>query len=132
MKKHWSFFLGASVLTGIAGSLFLKRKQTRQSDALVPNLYKTYIGSWWFVNKQKATQHTLKITDDLQIIIDDKKLSYALIELTNKRLVAQDEYGYHLIIQCLQEKPASLYDEADDTTYLLEEIKPLDDLHPDA
>jgi hypothetical protein len=131
MKKHWSFFLGASVLTGIAGSLFLKKKQAKQADAIVPNLYKSYIGSWWFVNKQKATQHTLKITEHLQIVIDGKKLSYALIELTNKRLVAQDEYGYHLIVQCIREKPVSLYDEADDTTYLLEEIKALDELQQD-
>ncbi|WP_430602175.1 hypothetical protein IGJ02_002463 [Enterococcus sp. DIV0724b] len=127
MKKHWSLFLGASLITGIAGSLFLKKKQERlQTDADIPNLYKSYLGSWWFVNKAKATQHTLQIEDDLQIIIDGKKLSYMLVELTNKRLVAQDEYGYHLIVQCLNDKPASLYDEADDATYVLEATDSLD------
>lgn len=123
MKKNWSLFLGASLITGIAGSMFLKKKQTNhQSDFGVPNLYNSYIGSWWFVNKLKATQHTLSIKEDLQIIIDGKKLSYILVELTTKRLVAQDEYGYHLIIQCLNDQPVSLYDEADDATYLLELI----------
>ncbi|MEI5991313.1 DUF4828 domain-containing protein [Enterococcus crotali] len=121
MKKHWSLFLGASLITGIAGSLFLKKQQGKQPiDTDIPNLYKSYLGSWWFVNKQKATQHTLTIEDDLQIIIDGKKLNYMLVELTSKRLVAQDEYGYHLIVQCLNDKPASLYDEADDATYVLE------------
>lgn len=121
MKKHWSLFLGASLITGIAGSLFLKKKQEKQqTDSVIPNLYKSYLGSWWFVNKQKATQHTLEIQDDLQIIIDGKNLSYVLVELTNKRLVAQDEYGYHLIVQCINELPASLYDEADDATYILD------------
>ncbi|MGM0218237.1 DUF4828 domain-containing protein [Enterococcus sp. AZ126] len=127
MKKHWSLFLGASLITGIAGSLFLKKKQEKQQpDIDIPNLYKRYLGSWWFVNKLKATQHTLKIEDDLQIIIDGKNLSYMLVELTSKRLVAQDEYGYHLIVQCLNGKPASLYDEADDATYVLEATDSLD------
>lgn len=128
MKKHWSLFLGASLITGIAGSLFFKKKQEEQQiDSDMLNLYKSYSGNWWFVNKLKATQHTLKIKDDLQIIIDGKKLNYMLIELTNKRFVAQDEYGYHLIVQCLNEKPTSLYDEADDATYVLEAIESLDD-----
>lgn len=127
MKKHWSLFLGASLITGIAGSLFLKKQQEKQqADSDIPTLYKSYLGSWWFVNKVKATQHTLKIEDDLQIIIDGKNLSYMLVELTNKRLVAQDEYGYHLIVQCLNDKPASLYDEADDATYVLEATNSFD------
>lgn len=127
MKKHWSLFLGASLITGIAGSLFLKKQQEKQQpDIDIPNLYKRYLGNWWFVNKLKATQHTLKIEDDLQIIIDGKNLSYMLVELTSKRLVAQDEYGYHLIVQCLNGKPASLYDEADDATYVLEATNSLD------
>lgn len=121
MKKHWSLLLGASLITGVAGSLFLKKKQEKlQPDSKIPNLYKSYLGSWWFVNKVKATQHTLQIEEDLHIIIDGKKLNYMLVELTSKRLVAQDEYGYHLIVQCLNDKPASLYDEADDATYVLE------------
>ncbi|MEI5994894.1 DUF4828 domain-containing protein [Candidatus Enterococcus mansonii] len=120
MKKHWSLFLGASLITGIAGSLFLKKKQEKQAESSIPDSYKNYIGSWWFINNQKATQHTLTIENDLQILIDNRKLNYMLVELTNTRLVAQDEYGYHLIIQCIDRKPMSLYDEADDVTYLLE------------
>ena len=127
MKKYWSLFLGASLITGFAGSLFLKKKQdNQQSYSEIPNLYKRYLGSWWFVNKVKATQHTLTIEDDLQLIIDGKKLNYMLVELTSKRLVAQDEYGYHLIVQCLNDKPVSLYDEADDATYVLEATGSLD------
>ncbi len=121
MKKHWSLFLGASLITGIAGSLFLKKQQEKQQTSTsIPNLYKSYIGRWWFVNKQKAIQHTLSIEEDLQISIDGKNVNYSLIELTSKRLVAQDEYGYHLIVQCINDEPASLYDEADDATYVLE------------
>lgn len=123
MKKHWSLFLGASLITGIAGSLFLKKQKGKQSlEPDVASLYKSYLGSWWFVNKQKATQHTLKIDEHLRILVDDRELRYKLVELTVKRLVIQDEYGYHLIVQCINKKPASLYDEADDATYVLEAI----------
>lgn len=126
MKKHWSFLLGASLLTGLAGSIFLKKKYETQPAA---TLYKIYTGSWWFVNKQKATQHTLEINEKLAITIDGKELNYLLIELTTHRLVAQDEFGYHIIIQCNNDSiPTSLYDEADDCTYILEPVLPIDEL----
>lgn len=130
MKKHWSFILGASLLTGLAGSIFLKKKwDPPQTNLPATTLNKTYKGSWWFVNKRKATQHTLEIDEQLSITIDGKKLHYLLIELTPQRLVAQDEFGYHLIVQCnLNTGPTSLYDEADDCTYLLEPVQSIDEL----
>ena len=127
MKKNWSFLLGASLITGVVGSVFLKNKAKKQpTERSEPTLYKSYKGNWWFVNRQKATQHTLKIEEDLSILIDGKKLQYALIELTKDRLVVQDEFGYHLIVQSKQEKPITLYDEADDATYPLEPINTLE------
>lgn len=127
MKKNWSFLLGASLITGVVGSVFLKNKAKKQaSDRSELNLYESYKGNWWFVNRQKATQHTLKIEENLSILIDGKKLRYSLIELTKDRLVVQDEFGYHLIIQLEQAKPIALYDEADDATYPLEMINPLE------
>lgn len=127
MKKNWSFLLGASLITGVIGSVFLKKKVKKQATELPEQtLYQSYNGNWWFVNRQKATQHTLKIEENLSISIDGKKLCYALIELTNDRLVIQDEFGYHLIVQSEHKKPIALYDEADDITYPLESINPLE------
>ncbi|MHC5226745.1 DUF4828 domain-containing protein [Enterococcus sp. LJL99] len=127
MKKNWSFLLGASLITGVVGSVFLKNKAKKHpTERSEQNLYQSYKGNWWFVNRQKATQHTLKIEENLSILIDGKKLRYALIELTKDRLVVQDEFGYHLIIQSEQAKPIALYDEADDATYPLEAINPLE------
>lgn len=130
MKKYWSFLLGASLLTGLAGSIFFKQKHdTPQSDLPATTLDKIYTGSWWFVNKFKATQHVLEIDEKLAITIDGKALHYFLIELTPQRLVAQDEFGYHLIVQCNHDTtPTSLYDEADDCTYLLEPVLSMDEL----
>lgn len=123
MKKHWSLVLGASLLTGVAGSWLLNKKR-KQSLAYsdIKQLSQLYAGRWWFVNQQKATQHTLTVHDDLSLSIDGKEISYNLIELTPKRFAVQDEYGYHLILQCLDKVPISLYDEADDATYPLEKI----------
>lgn len=122
MKKHWSFLLGASVL-GVAGSLLFKNKRKQvQADTDTLDLYKLYQGDWWFVDQQKATQHTLTISDTLQVILDKRKLQVALIELNMNRLVVQDNYGYHLILQRHGAQAFSLYDEADDQTYPLEPI----------
>ena len=69
---------------------------------------------------KKATQHTLEITSSFNIFIDGKQTHALLVELTPKRLVILDKLGYHLIIQCENGVPATLYDEADDETYTLE------------
>lgn len=123
MKKHWAMVLGASLLTGVAGSWLIQKKRTsRLTNSDLTELSELYAGHWWFVNQQKATQHTLTVLDNLTLSIDGKEIPYTLIELTTKRFAIQDEYGYHLIIQCLNDVPTSLYDEADDVTYSLEKI----------
>lgn len=63
---------------------------------------------------KKATQHTLEITSSFNVFIDGKQTHALLVELTPKRLVILDKLGYHLIIQCENGVPATLYDEADD------------------
>ena len=127
MKKNWSILLGASLVTGIVGSIFLKNNSRKKPKELSEQtLYQSYKGNWWFVNRQKSTQHTLKIRENLSILIDDKQIDYVLLELTKERLVIQDEFGYHLIINSEHEKPITLYDEADDISYLLDVIVSFD------
>ena len=62
----------------------------------------------------------LEITSSFNVFIDGKQTHALLVELTPKRLVILDKLGYHLIIQCENGVPATLYDEADDETYTLE------------
>lgn len=115
-EKHWTFLVGASLLTGLAGSILWKNKQLPSPQELQHN----YTGHWWFVDVKKATQHTLEITSSFNVFIDGKQTHALLVELTPKRLVILDKLGYHLIIQCENGVPATLYDEADDETYTLE------------
>lgn len=129
MKKRWSFLLGASVLTGIASSFLLKQTKDKQDSYLsAADLIKIFQGQWWFVDKRKSTQHQLIIDEELTIKIDDRAVEYTLIEWTTKRLVVQDSFGFHLIIETKDNVPHTLYDEADDSTYLLEKIVPMTDI----
>lgn len=125
MKKHWTLLVGASLLTGLAGSLLLKKKQGTSDAGTSKDIQRIYIGQWWFVNKNKATQHTLEINSSFSLSIDGKKINSLLVELTPKRFVIQDEFGYHLIVQSEAGQPVSLYDEADDETYQLSAIEEL-------
>ena len=129
MKKRWSFLLGVSVLTGIASSLLVKKGKSTQEAILTPSdLLTIYQGQWWFVDTRKATQHQLSIDEELQIRIDEKFLEYTIIEWTAKRLVVQDTFGFHLIIETKDDTPHTLYDEADDRTYTLEKVLPIDEI----
>ncbi len=111
-------FLGWCIFTYWISRLYPleKNKQLPAPQELQHN----YTGHWWFVDVKKATQHTLEITSSFNVFIDGKQTHALLVELTPKRLVILDKLGYHLIIQCENGVPATLYDEADDETYTLE------------
>lgn len=111
-------FLGWCIFTYWISRLYPleKNKQLPSPQELQHN----YTGHWWFVDVKKATQHTLEITSSFNVFIDGKQTHALLVELTPKRLVILDKLGYHLIIQCENGVPATLYDEADDETYTLE------------
>lgn len=116
-KKHWSVFLGLSVVAGVASSLLL-RKNKKSANQLT--LQQHYQGSWWFIDQHHKVQHSLDISADLSVKIDDHLFPAELLELTTERLVLRDQYGYHLIINCRELMPYDFYDEANDMTYLLE------------
>ncbi|MBP1043705.1 DUF4828 domain-containing protein [Vagococcus sp. BWB3-3] len=114
-KKHWSVFLGLSLVAGVASSLLLKRN--KDSQATLPQHYQ---GTWWFIDQQQKVQHSLEVLPDFSLKIDGRPLPAELLELTAERLVLQDQYGYHLVINCRLQEPVDFYDEANDSTYLLE------------
>lgn len=113
MKKRLSLFIGASLL-GLAGSLVLRKKRPLSSS----EDYSLFIGEWRFYDKSKEL-HTLSVKDDYSIVIDKQPTKTILVELSMNRLVFQDEYGYHLIIETKNDQPTYFYDEADDERYQL-------------
>lgn len=117
-KKHWSVFLGLSVVAGVASSLLLRKNKKISTNQL--SLQQNYQGTWWFIDQQHKVQHSLEILPDFTIKIDDRLFPNELLELTTERLVLRDQYGYHLVINCRNLEPFDFYDEANDSTYILE------------
>ncbi|MGM0123709.1 hypothetical protein IGI37_001082 [Enterococcus sp. AZ194] len=112
MKKRFPLLLGASLL-GLAGSLILRKKNPSSSED-----YSLFMGEWRFYDKSKEL-HTLLINKDYSLVIDEHPVKTILVELNINRLVFQDEYGYHLIMEAANEQAAYFYDEADDERYKL-------------
>lgn len=119
MKKRWPWFVGASILTGLASSLALRKQEPLPQI----DLSKIYAGSYWFIDQKKRAQHRLDLSPTLKIKIDNRPIPSQLVELTEQRIVFRDEFGYHLIITKHEDSPFELYDEADDLIYYLEAIK---------
>ncbi|GED82797.1 DUF4828 domain-containing protein [Latilactobacillus curvatus] len=79
-----------------------------------------YAGHWSFNDNQTRKKHTLEITPNLLVQIDHKPLSGQVISLTENELVFLDHYGYQLKITCENQRPVSVYDEAEDMDYPIE------------
>lgn len=77
-----------------------------------------YVGDYTFFDDKTDKQHTLTITTQSQIIIDNINLEGSVIGLTTLNLTFLDHYGYQLIIKRYDNK-LSVYDEAEDQTYQL-------------
>ncbi|OSH08773.1 hypothetical protein EFDM72_2307 [Enterococcus faecalis] len=69
--------VGASLLTGLAGSILWKKNKQLPSPQ---ELQHNYTGHWWFVDVKKATQHTLEITSSFNVFIDGKQTHALLVE----------------------------------------------------
>lgn len=106
VESSWQRFLGDSW----AGKhLFHFR-----SKAAAPIHYK---GKWSFADKATGRTHQLEITDQLQILIDGRRLPGKIEKVDHKELLFLDKYGYHLRVDANGGHPVSLYDEADNRVY---------------
>lgn len=119
MKKKWHMLIGASLFTGVVGSFALHKKKKNDSD---DEFIQKYFGEWRFSDPDQKNYHRLTIQPSFSVALDYRELKVSIIELTKKRLVLQDEYGYHLILQVNDDKSATLYDEADDYSHALSAV----------
>ncbi len=114
-SKHWPVVIGASLLSFTAGFL---AKKTQKSDS--KEWVNQYVGQWHYTSGHKHQQHHVKITREFKLFLDGHEVKGSLKEMSNKNLVWQDEFGYHVKIITNGQEPVELYDEADDKTYVLE------------
>lgn len=117
MRLKWPVFLSATSL-GVAAvsSKFIRRREAKDLNSM-------YVGSWEFTHPKEHKHHTITIYPDLSIILDGTAIIYQLIELSEKKLAIQDQYGYHLIINTKNGMPESLYDELDDVSLPIVPVK---------
>lgn len=112
MKKK-ILFISASVVTGLVGSLLLKKnKQT------AVNASKQYfIGDWRYLRRNNEWVH-ITITPDFKLFIQGKEQSIRQHQFNGNRLSFLDQMGYEITIE-RQLDEFYFYDEAEDSSYQL-------------
>ena len=82
-------------------------------------LAKNFTGSFAFLDEQTNKTHSLAISPQLQIKIDNKTLPGQVVGITINELTLLDHYGYKLVIKADDNGPQTIYDEAEDATYAI-------------
>lgn len=112
LKKRM-FILGASLFTGIIGSVLIHRKKTEVKKQV-------FIGNWMYYDKHKRPIK-LTVTKDLQVHIQDKLEADTVLYQSDNRLAFIDSMGYEISFE-KKEDHFSFYDETEDTSFSLTRI----------
>lgn len=108
VKKNnpWRIVVGLSVIASISSALF---KSNRNAGKSPSTTYTPYIGTW----KNDAQSLKVEITDNLEILLNNKKLKATLEEAKPNELVFRDHFGYYLILKKDTSPTLTIYDEAE-------------------
>ncbi len=108
VKKNnpWRIVVGLSVIASISSALF---KSNRNAGKGLSASYTPYIGTW----KNDAQSLKVEITDNLEILLNNKKLKATLEEAKPNELVFRDHFGYYLILKKDTSPTLTIYDEAE-------------------
>lgn len=98
--------VGLSVIASISSALF---KSNRNAGKSPSTTYTPYIGTW----KNDAQSLKVEITDNLEILLNNKKLKATLEESKPNELVFRDHFGYYLILKKDTSPTLTIYDEAE-------------------
>ena len=102
---------GLSLLTGLAGSLWLHQQKKAESKPYL------CVGDWLYYHKNKD-KIFVTVTPDLKLYFGDKLEPVTIVEQMPHRLIFLDSMGYQIIFE---EKDAQLffYDETEETSFQL-------------
>ncbi len=114
MKKRFPILVGISIVTGIIGSLAVRRKQPP-----VRNYYEDYVGKWRYQKDRHHPAVIVSVTPDYQVLFQDRPEMVSIVELTPNRLVFLDKLGYHIIFEKCGDN-MTFYDETEGHSYPLE------------
>ena len=119
-KKHLPFVIGASILGVVASAAGLVAKKNKADEQTFWK--KKYVGHWTFENAIQNSVHQIYVDSEFKLTIDGQPVNGVIQELSKKQLVWQDKYGFQLVLVVDGQKPATMYDEADDKTYELTKL----------
>lgn len=120
MKRRWPVVIGVSLFGVVASAAGLLSKKPKKEDP--KNWAKKYLGHWTFKNEREKTVHQIFVDSQFRLTIDGQAINGVLLELNNTRLVWQDQFGFQLKIAVDGFSGGTIYDEADDTTYILKKL----------
>lgn len=112
MKRKIPWLIGLSVVTGLAGSLLVKKNQPTHSET------GNFIGTWHYRSPHNQRIIQVTVTPDYRLEINGRAASDTVVELNPDRLVFLDTMGYHLIFQ-QQDETLLFYDETEDRSFPL-------------
>lgn len=124
-RTRLRFLVGCSLALSLASSRLLKKITTKQKKitSSKQDLMKLYLGEWQFIDPKTDLEHTIGITNDLNLTLNHSSFKVTTITLTQEKLMLRDLYGYHLTFYHNEEGVTHFYDEANDHCYRLSTCK---------
>ncbi|AVK62688.1 DUF4828 domain-containing protein [Lactobacillus sp. CBA3606] len=116
MKRRGAILFGLSLLAGLSSTLIRKQhpSKTNRGDLAV-----FYAGTWTYRDEDHHRDHKLEIDPNMIIRIDGRAMPATVESISPSALVLLDKYGFHLEIKANEQRPVTLFDEADNRNYVI-------------
>lgn len=116
MKRRGAILFGLSLLAGLS-STFLRKQHS--SKTATGDLAVFYAGTWTYRDEEHHRDHKLEIDPNMIIRIDGRAMPATVESISPSELVLLDKYGFHLQVKANEQRPVSLFDEADNRNYVI-------------
>lgn len=116
MKRRGAILFGLSLLAGLS-STFLRKQHP--SKTATGDLAVFYAGTWTYRDEEHHRDHKLEIDPNMIIRIDGRAMPATVESISPSELVLLDKYGFHLQVRANEQRPVSLFDEADNRNYVI-------------
>lgn len=116
MKRRGAILFGLSLLAGLSSTLVRKQHPSKIANG---DLAVFYAGTWTYRDEEHHRDHKLEIDPNMIIRIDGHAMPATVESISANKLVLLDKYGFHLEVKANEERPVTLFDEADNRNYVI-------------